>query len=292
MVAPLTITAQSRLRFIEAHSGLSAMVIEHANLARTSAHRRFDGLWLSSLGQSTIRARHDDETLSATTRLTDLDDIRRVSQLPVLYDADSGGSEQNLVSLIVQLNLRGCNGLVIEDKVGTKVNSLQTLGPQQEQADPIEFAGKIATAAPHARRLGMLLVARVESLIAGRGLDDALSRSMRYVDAGANAIMIHSRHATADEVVRFCERYRPSSLTTPIIVVPSTFDTTTAETLFDAGVNVVIYANQLIRAAHRAMQAVAASLLDNDRASDSTSIMTPIPEILRLLPDSPRGAPR
>lgn len=288
MPKALVITVTSHLRFVESHSGLSAMVIESVNERQDATHRKFDGLWLSSLGQSTIRARQDDETLGVESRLSDLDDVRRVSELPVLYDADSGGSPQNLVTIIEKLYVHGGNGLVIEDKVGAKVNSLQTWGRQQEQADPAEFAQKISAAIPHARALGLLLVARVESLISGRGLGDALDRSMRYVDAGAGAIMIHSRQKTVDEILNFCGRFRASSPDTPIIVVPSTFDTVTAERLFESGVNVVIYANQLVRAAHRAMSEVASSLLDNDRASDAATKMTSIPEILRLLPDTRR----
>lgn len=261
------------------------MVVAHVNAVRQESLSRFDGLWLSSLGQSTIRARRDDETLSASTRLSDLDDIRRVSALPVLYDADSGGSPDQLAALLEQLHARQCAGLVVEDKTGAKVNSLQTWGRQQELAEPSEFARKIAHVHLRARELGLIVVARVESLIAGRGMEDAIDRSVRYVAAGADAIMIHSRHESADEIIHFCGTFRPVSPTTPIVVVPSTFDATPASALFDAGVNVVIYANQLIRAAHHGMSTVASSLLINDRAADATSAMTPIPQILRLLPD-------
>lgn len=282
----------SRMRFFEAHSGLSALVLERSRARRAAALPGIDGLWLSSLTQTAVRARPDDETLGLEHRMSDLDDIRRISGLPVLFDGDSGGSVSELTALIETLHRHGADGLVIEDKVGPKVNSLRDWGPQQRQADPREFAAKVRAGVAVARPRGLIVVARIESLITGLGPNDALDRASRFVDAGADAVMIHSRRNDDGEIRNFCAEFRRDNDRTAVIVVPSTFDDVPADALFAAGVNMVIYANQLLRAAHRAMTHVVESILDNDRAAPARSKMTSIPEILRFIPeDSDRRAP-
>lgn len=280
------ILAEDRpVRILEAHSGLSALIVEHTKLERDGQVRQFDGMWLSSLCDSTIKGKPDIELVDMTSRLKTVDEILEVSTKPIIFDGDTGGLTEHFVYNVRTLERVGVSAIIIEDKIGLKKNSLFGADAGQQQ-DSIEgFSQKIAAAKAAQKTPDFMVIARIESLILERGLDDALARAGAYVAAGADGVMIHSRRKDPGEIFAFCEAFRRVDPRTPLVVVPTAFNAVTEDEFYARGVNIVIYANHLIRSAFPAMQAAAQTILEHGRCLEADPLCMSIKDIITLIPE-------
>jgi len=272
------------VRIMEVHSGLTGLIVENVSIQTEQGLREFDGMWGSSLTDSTRKGKPDIEAVDVTSRIGTLNEILEVTTKPILYDADTGGKPEHFAFTVKTLERLGVSGAIVEDKVGLKRNSL--FGAEAEQTqDCIEaFCHKIQMAR-NARATGdFMVIARIESLILNKGLEDALARTSAYLDAGADGIMIHSCQKTPDEVFAFCREYNKLRDRKPLVVVPSTYSSVMERELCDNGVNIVIYGNQLLRSAYPAMAETAKTILSSGRALEADELMMPIKEILELIP--------
>ena len=279
------LNAKPIVRVMEAHSGLSGLIVENTNVVKGNVKHEFDAMWLSSLTDSTLKGKPDNESVDITSRLRTVNDILEVTTKPIIYDGDSGGLPEHFVFLVRSLERLGVSAVIIEDKVGLKQNSLFETGNVQKQAAIEDQCHKIKMGKQAQVTEDFMLFARCESLIAGAGEDDAITRCRAYVEAGADGIMIHSKAKTPDEIRSFVKRFRAEvSADKPIVVVPSTYAQITEQELADIGVNIVIYANQLLRAAYPAMKKCAERILECERAQEaSAEYCMPIKEIISLI---------
>ncbi len=271
----------------EAHNGLSGLIVENASVVENGIKTEFDGIWISSLTQSAAKAKPDIGYLDTSSRAEVLNDILETTTKPIIYDADCGGPTEHFVFTVRSLERLGVSAVIIEDKVGLKKNSLFGTEVEQTQDDISTFCEKIK--AGHAARVtdSLMIIARIESLILNAGMDDAILRAKAYLDAGADGIMIHSRKADGEEIKEFCQLYNQLPNRKPLVVVPSAFNHMYESELAELGVNIVIYANQLLRAAYPAMMNVATSILTNHRAKEaSQNYCMEIKDIITLLPGS------
>ena len=260
------------VRVMEAHSGLSGLIVENTNVVKNNVKHEFDAMWLSSLTDSTLKGKPDNESVDITSRLRTVNDILEVTTKPIIYDGDSGGLPEHFVFLVRSLERLGVSAVIIEDKVGLKQNSLFETGNVQKQAPIEDQCHKIKVGKQAQVTDDFMIFARCESLITGAGEDDAIARCRAYVEAGADGIMIHSKAKTPDEIRSFVKRFRVEvSVDKPIVVVPSTYAQITEQELADIGVNIVIYANQLLRAAYPAMKKCAERILECERAQEASS---------------------
>lgn len=279
------LNAKPIVRVMEAHSGLFGLIVEHAFVAKDNKRREFDAMWLSSLTDSTLKGKPDNESVDVTSRLRTVNDILEITTKPIIYDGDSGGLPEHFTFLVRSFERLGVSAVIIEDKIGLKQNSLLEQGNVQQQATIEEQCHKIKVGKQAQVTDDFMIIARCESLIAGKGEDDAIARCKAYCEAGADGIMIHSKAKTPDEIISFVKRFRAEvSADKPIVVVPSTYAQVTEDELARIGVNVVIYANQLLRAAYPAMKACAERILACERAQEaSAEFCMPIKEILSLI---------
>ncbi len=278
------IDAKRIVRLIEVHNGLTGLIAEKVSVDVDGMRREFDGMWASSLTDSTAKGKPDIEAVDLTSRVTTLNEILEVTTKPIVFDGDTGGKPEHFVFTVKTLERMGISAVIIEDKIGLKKNSLFGTEVEQEQDTIESFCGKI-TAGKRARVTDdFMIIARIESLILNQGMDDALRRANAYVDAGADGIMIHSRKKDPAEIFEFCAEYRRFDRRVPLIVVPSTFNHVTEDELADAGVNVVIYANHLLRSAYPAMVRTAETILRHGRSLEADPYMMSIKEILELIP--------
>ena len=279
------LNAKPVVRVMEAHSGLSGLIVEHACVTKDNRKREFDAMWLSSLTDSTLKGKPDNESVDVTSRLRTVNDILEITTKPIIYDGDSGGLPEHFTFLVRSLERLGVSAVIIEDKVGLKQNSLLEQGNVQQQASIEDQCHKIKMGKQAQITDDFMIIARCESLIAGKGEDDAITRCKAYCEAGADGIMIHSKAKTPDEIVSFVKRFRAEvSADKPIVVVPSTYAQVTEDELAKIGVNIVIYANQLLRASYPAMQKVAERILECGRAQEaSAELCMPIKEIISLI---------
>lgn len=279
------LSAKSIVRVMEAHSGLSGLIVENTSVVKDNIKNEFDAMWLSSLTDSTLKGKPDNESVDITSRLRTVNDILEVTTKPIIYDGDSGGLPEHFVFLVRSLERLGVSAVIIEDKVGLKQNSLLESGNVQKQAPMEDQCHKIRVGKQAQITEEFMIFARCESLITGAGEDDAIARCRAYIDAGADGIMIHSKSNTPDEVKRFVKRFRAEvSVDKPMVVVPSTYNQVTEKELAATGVNIVIYANQLLRAAYPAMRRCAERILECERAREaSEELCMPINDILSLI---------
>lgn len=278
------INAKKIVRICESHNGLTGLIIENTSVTVNNMKREFDGMWASSLTDSTSKGKPDIEAVDLTTRLHDLNDALEVTTKPVIYDGDTGGKPEHFVFTVRTLERLGVSAIIIEDKVGLKKNSLFGTDAIQTQ-DSIEgFSAKIRAGKQAHITSDFMIIARCESLIAGKSIEDALERCLAYVQAGADGIMIHSKHRTGEDIKEFCQRFREKEPNIPLVVVPTTYNHITEDELAEWGVNVVIYANHLLRAAYPAMVQCAESILTNGRSLEANDLCMPIKQILELIP--------
>ena len=279
------LNAKPIVRVMEAHSGLSGLIVENTCVVKDNVRHEFDAMWLSSLTDSTLKGKPDNESVDITSRLRTVNDILEVTTKPIIYDGDSGGLPEHFAFLIRSLERLGVSAVVIEDKVGLKQNSLFETGNVQKQASVEDQCHKIKVGKQAQITDDFMIFARCESLITGAGEDDAINRCRAYVAAGADGIMIHSKAKTPDEIISFVKRFRVEvSADKPIIVVPSTYSQVTESELASVGVNIVIYANQLLRAAYPAMKKCAERVLECERVKEAgEELCMPISEIVSLI---------
>jgi phosphoenolpyruvate phosphomutase / 2-hydroxyethylphosphonate cytidylyltransferase len=277
--------AKPLVRVLEAHNGLTALIVERVSASdQDGTVREFDAMWLSSLTDSTAKGRPDTECVDLTSRMQTVSDILEVTTKPMIFDGDSGGIPEHFVYTVKTLERLGISGVIIEDKIGPKRNSLFGAANTQSQADVDEFAYKISKGKQAQVTDDFMVIGRVESLVLGKGVDDAIRRARAYVDAGADAIMIHSAAKVPDEILAFCRAYQECDLRMPIIAVPSSYSSTTETELAAAGVRLVIYANHLLRSAYPSMVRTAQAILRTGRAREADEYCMPINEVLSLIP--------
>jgi phosphoenolpyruvate phosphomutase len=279
------IDSKDIVRVIEAHNGLSGIIAETIFVTQNNKRYEFDAIWISSLTQSAARGKPDNGYLDTTSRLEIISDVLDVTTKPIIYDGDNGGHLEHFTATVKSLERIGVSAIIIEDKTGLKKNSLFGTDVFQEQDDVESFAVKIKAGKEAQVAGNFMIFARIESLILGKGLDDALTRARAYLGAGADGIMIHSRSKSFDEVKEFISRYNDFDNRKPLIVVPSAFPQVTEEDLAANKVNIVIYANHLLRAAYPAMVNTARSILEHHRAKEaSEEYCMPINDIINLIP--------
>ena len=271
------------VKAIEAHSGLTGLIAEKTVVAQDGRLDQFDAMWVSSLCDSTAKGKPDIELVDLSSRLRTIDDIMEVTTKPIILDGDTGGLPEHFVYNVRTLERMGVSAVIIEDKKGLKKNSL--FGTEVEQTqDSIEaFSEKIRAGKRAQITDDFMIIARIESLILERGMEDALKRAAAFTEAGADGIMIHSRKKDPAEILEFCGRFRAADSATPIVVVPTSFNAVTEEELAAHGVNIVSYANQLTRSAFPAMQKTAEDILRCHRAKEVDGRLLPIKDIITLI---------
>ena len=271
------------VKTIEVHNGLTGLIAEKTIVEHEGEFDQFDAMWISSLCDSTAKGKPDIELVDMTSRFRTIDDVMEVTTKPIIFDGDTGGLTEHFVYTVRSLERMGVSAVIIEDKTGLKKNSL--FGTEVEQVqDTIEhFSEKIAAGKKVQLTDDFMIIARIESLILDQGMDDAMNRAMSYVKAGADGIMIHSRKKSPDEILEFCDRFRLEDKETPIVVVPSSFNSVKESELAEHGVNIVIYANQLTRSAFPAMEQTARDILKYHRALEVDSRLMPIKDIISLI---------
>ena len=272
------------LRFLDIHNALSGLIIEHTFIETEHGKREFDGMWGSSLTDSTAKGKPDIEAVDVSARMTTLNEVLEVTTKPIIYDADTGGLTEHFKFTVRTLERLGVSAVIIEDKTGLKKNSLFGTDVEQTQDTIENFCHKIREAKQALTTDDFMIIARIESLILDKGVDDAFTRAQAYLEAGADGIMIHSRKKDPAEVFEFCNRYNTLENRKPLVAVPSSYNSVTEEELQSHGVNIVIYANQLLRSAYPAMVKTAKSILSHQRSLECDADMMPIKDILELIP--------
>lgn len=280
------IAAKPIVRILEAHDGLSGLIIENLQFEQNGVMESFDGMWSSSLTDSTSKGKPDIEAVDLTTRMQDLTNILECTTKPIIYDGDTGGKLEHFVFTVRTLERNGISAVIIEDKIGLKKNSLFGTDAIQTQDTIENFCNKIKAGKNAQVTKDFMIIARVESLIAGKPVADALERAFAYVGAGADGVMIHSKEKTGADIKEFCTAFRKKHTKVPIVIVPTTYDQFRTEDFEQWGVNIVIYANHMLRAAYPAMMKVARSILENHRAQEARDLCMPIKEILELIPET------
>jgi phosphoenolpyruvate phosphomutase / 2-hydroxyethylphosphonate cytidylyltransferase len=269
------------VRILESHNALSGLITENV---KSECGIEFDGMWSSSLTDSTSKGKPDIEAVDVSTRINTINEIFEVTTKPMVYDADTGGIAEHFAFTVRTLERTGISAVIIEDKTGLKKNSLFGNDVSQTQDTIENFSAKIATGKKAQVTDDFMIIARIESLILEQGMDDAYNRAKAYIEAGADGIMIHSRKKSPDEIIEFCKLLRAYNENIPIVVVPTSFNQITATELSKFGVNVVIYANHMLRSAYPGMKNVATSILDHDRSAEAEESLLSIKEILNLIP--------
>ena len=271
------------VKTIEVHSGLTGLIAEKTIVEHNGELNQFDAMWVSSLCDSTAKGKPDIELVDMTSRFRTIDDVMEVTTKPIIFDGDTGGLTEHFVYTVRSLERMGVSAIIIEDKTGLKKNSLFGTEVEQTQDSIEHFCEKISAGKKVQLTDDFMIIARIESLILERGMDDALTRAHAYVEAGADGIMIHSRKKEPTEILEFCDKFRKNNKKTPIVVVPSSFNCITEAELSEHGVNIVIYANQLTRSAFPAMEKTAKDILKFHRAKEVDSRLMPIKDIISLI---------
>ena len=277
------IEAKDIVKFLECHNSLTGLIIENLNYTKSNKFDEFDGMWSSSLTDSLSRGKPDNQSVDLSTRFLGLNEILDVTTKPIIFDADNGGRTEHIPYTVKSLERMGVSAMVIEDKIGLKKNSLFKNQKGVKQDTIRNFSEKISVAKKFQKTNDFFIVARVESLILKKGKNDALKRAEAYSEAGADAILIHSKEKKPDEIFEFSKLFSKSKFYKPLIAVPSTYSIVKESELAKNGIKVVIYANQLLRASYPAMYETAKKLLQHKRAKEVEKNITPIKNIISLI---------
>ena len=275
------IESKSIVRILESHNGLTGLITEKTKVG----NEEFDGMWLSSLTHSASKGKPDIQYIDMTTISQTLSEIFDVTTKPMIVDGDNGGIVEHFKFMIKNLERMGVSAVVIEDKIGNKRNSLFEDTSNQLQDTIEDFSYKISQGKKVLVTKDFMIIARIESFILNNGLDDAVKRAKAYIDAGADGLMIHSKSNQPDEISSFCKEYKKFDKRVPLIAVPSTYNHITEDELYDLGVNIVIYANHLLRSAYPSMVDTATSILQNKRSYEANDKCLPIKQVLELIPN-------
>ncbi|MGH3679355.1 MAG: phosphoenolpyruvate mutase [Natronosporangium sp.] len=276
------------VRILEAHSGLTGLIIESTMVEVDGRKLEFDGMWSSSLTDSTARGKPDIEAVDISSRLQTLNELFEVTTKPLVFDGDTGGKPEHFTFTVRSLERLGASAVIIEDKEGLKRNSLFGTEVAQTQSSIEDFSERLAIGKRAQITDDFMIIARIESLILEQGLDDAIRRAEAYIEAGADGIMIHSRQPSPDEVFAFCQLFDKLPTRVPLVAVPTSYHQVTEAELADHGVNMVIYANHLLRAAYPQMVTVARSILEHGRALEADRHLAPIKDALAIIPENAR----
>ena len=271
------------VRILESHNALTGLIIDKIDIKKNKKTIEFDGMWSSSLTDSATKGLPDNSSLSFSARISSLSDMMDVTTKPLVFDADNGGQIEHLPYLVRSLERTGASAIIMEDKVGLKKNSLFKNQKGTKQDRPKLFAKKIMKICKSRQSKDFMVIARIESFIVGKGLNDALKRAEIYSKAGADAILIHSKKKTPVEIFSFAKEFKKSKNFIPLVSVPSTYSSVYERDLIKNGFKLVIYANQLLRAAYPAMQNTAKTILKNSRAFEADKKIIPIKEIINLI---------
>ena len=276
--------AKGLVTAMEAHDGLTGLIVENTVVHQEGGAHQFDAMWISSLCDSTAKGKPDIELVDMTSRFRTIEDITEVTTKPIIFDGDTGGKTEHFVYTVRSLERLGVSMVIIEDKTGLKKNSLFGTEVVQTQDSIENFSAKIRAGKKAQRTKEFMICARIESLILEQGMEDALNRAFAFVEAGADAIMIHSRKKDPSEIQEFIEKFREKDKNTPIVLVPTSFNSVKEEEWKERGANIIIYANQLMRAEVPAMQKAAEMILENHRAEECDKMLMPFKDIIRLIP--------
>ena len=271
------------VRILESHNSLTGLIIENLKITKKSMNIEFDGMWSSSLTDSATKGKPDNSSVDYSSRISSLNDMMDVTTKPLIFDADNGGQIEHLSFLVRSLERSGVSAIIMEDKIGLKKNSLFKNQKGTKQDKPDLFAKKIRQVCKSRQSKDFLVIARIESFIVGKGLADALKRAEIYSKAGVDAIMIHSKEKTPNEIFSFAKKFRKSKNFVPLVSVPSTYSKVYEKDLIKNGFKIVIYANHLLRAAYPAMQFAAKKILENSRSFEIEKKIIPIKEIINLI---------
>jgi phosphoenolpyruvate phosphomutase / 2-hydroxyethylphosphonate cytidylyltransferase len=274
------------VRIMEAHNGLTGLIIESTQAERDGRMVEFDGMWSSSLTDSTSRGKPDIEAVDISSRLQTINELFEVTTKPLIFDGDTGGKPEHFAFTVRSLERLGVSAVIIEDKEGLKRNSLFGNEVAQTQSTIEDFCGRLQIGKLSQITEDFMVIARLESLILEKGMEDAVERAEAYIEAGADALMIHSRRKEPDEIFEFCKRVQAFENRVPIVAVPSSYNAVREEELVDAGVNVVIYANHMLRAAYPQMVKLAKTVLENGRSLEADQFLSPIADALAIIPDN------
>jgi phosphoenolpyruvate phosphomutase / 2-hydroxyethylphosphonate cytidylyltransferase len=274
------------VRIMEAHNGLTGLIVESTSVKQDGHTLEFDGMWSSSLTDSTARGKPDIEAVDISSRLANINDIFEVTTKPLIFDGDTGGKPEHFAFTVRSLERLGVSAVIIEDKEGLKRNSLFGTEVSQTQSSIEDMCVRLSIGKQAQITEDFMVIARIESLILEHGMEDAVERAKAYIDAGADAIMIHSRRKEPDEVFEFCGHAESFPTRVPIVAVPTSYHQVSEQELADRGVNVVIYANHLLRAAYPQMVKVARTILENGRALEADPYLAPISEALSIIPEN------
>ena len=277
------ISSKNIVRILESHNSLTGLIIENLKIKKNNKNLEFDGMWSSSLTDSATKGLPDNSSLSFSARISSLNDMMDVTTKPLVFDADNGGQIEHLPYLIRSLERAGVSAIIMEDKIGLKKNSLFKNQSGTKQDKPNLFAKKINKICKTRQSNDFMVIARIESFIVGKGLNDALKRAEIYSKAGADAILIHSKEKTTSEIFSFAKKFKKSKNFIPLVSVPSTYSKVYEKDLIKNGFKLVIYANQLLRAAYPAMQNAAKTILEKSRAFEIDKKIIPIREIINLI---------
>ncbi len=272
------------IRLLDIHNGLSGLIVENTHIDTPNGRCEFDGMWGSSLTDATAKGKPDIEAVDVTARITTLNEVLEVTTKPIVYDGDTGGRPEHFIFTVKTLERLGISAIIIEDKIGLKKNSLFGNDVKQTQDSIDNFCHKIEIGKKAQATDDFMIIARIESLILDKGMDDAMARAKAYIEAGADGIMIHSRQKQPDEIFKFCRLYNQIENRKPLVAVPSSYNNVTEDELAEMGVNIVIYANQLLRSAYPAMVDTARSILEDQCSAGCDARMLPLQEILELIP--------
>ena len=278
------IKAKPLIRIMEAHSGLSGLIAEKTKITKNHRTAEFDGIWVSSLTDSTSKGKPDIELVDLTSRINTINEILEVTTKPIILDADSGGIPEHFVHMVKTLERLGVSAVIIEDKIGLKKNSLFGTDVKQTQDTTENFSYKISQGKKAQVTDDFMIIARIESLIMQKGIEDALARAKFYIASGADAIMIHSKETDGKEIIEFCEKYRKLKNKVPLVSVPTSYNHMTEKELEELGINVVIYANHMLRSSYPSMIKTAKSILEHSRSKEADDLCMPIKDILELIP--------
>ncbi len=277
------IDSKELVRFLESHSPLSGLIIENLKVKNGNNFSEFDGMWSSSLTDSTVRGKPDNQSVDYSTRINSLGEILDVTTKPVIFDGDNGGRIEHISYLVRTLDRLGVSAVVFEDKIGLKKNSLYLDQKGAKQDSIKDFCKKIEKASNVKISKNLMIVARIESLILNKGMKDALKRADAYSEAGSNLILIHSKKNNPNEIIEFAKKFQKSKHYKPLIAVPSSYSGVKEEQLVKSGIKVIIYANHLLRASYPAMLKTAKIILKNKRSKEAEKNIFPIKEILNLI---------
>ena len=277
------IDAKKIVRIIESHNAFTGLIAENLKLIKNQKFLEFDGMWSSSLTDSAIRGKPDNQAVDYSTRILGLNEILDVTTKPIIFDADNGGKIEHISYLIRTLERVGISAVVIEDKVGLKRNSLfkKQVGVKQDSIE--NFCTKLKRAKEAKISDDLFIVARIESFILGKDLKDAMRRAEAYSQAGADAILIHSKEKYPNQIFSFSKNFSKSKFFKPLIAVPSTYSRTYEHELINNGFKVVIYANHFLRAIHPAILNVAKMILKNQRSFEAEKKISSINEVINLI---------